>query len=139
MACAVSYGVNMLLTPLFTPPLDTAVGGERTCVQLIDVILTEDGSYQFGFDRLEQWISLCDKCGVRYLEFSHLFTQWGAAHAPKSWQPKPPALQSSFRSSAGHRLHWRRIPYFSRRLPACSDEIHPKASSGKTLLFSHFR
>ena len=29
--------VNVILTPVFTPPLDTAVGGERTTVQLVDV------------------------------------------------------------------------------------------------------
>lgn len=96
MACAVSYGVNMLLTPLFTPPLDTAIGGERTCVQLIDVILAKDGSYRFGFERLERWISLCDKCGVRYLEFSHLFTQWGAAHAPKIMAAKASCPSEQF-------------------------------------------
>lgn len=30
-------GMNMLLTPFFTPPLDTFIGGERTCVQLVDI------------------------------------------------------------------------------------------------------
>lgn len=97
MACAVSYGINMLLTPLFTPPLDTAVGGERTCVQLIDVTISEDGSYLFGFEKLEHWLALCDKCGVRYLEFSHLFTQWGAAHAPKIMATKASCPSERFR------------------------------------------
>lgn len=82
MLAAASYGVNMLLTPLFTPPLDTAVGAERTTVQLVDVRRTPAG-YEFGLDKLERWISLCDRCNIRYLEFSHLFTQWGAGHAPK--------------------------------------------------------
>lgn len=26
---------------------------------------------------------MCDRSGVKYFEFSHLFTQWGAKHAPK--------------------------------------------------------
>lgn len=82
MQAAASYGVNMLLTPLFTPPLDTAVGGERTTVQLVDVYRTEKG-YEFGLEKLERWIGLCDRCQIRYLEFSHLFTQWGAEYAPK--------------------------------------------------------
>ena len=30
-------GFNMLLTPIFTPPLDTAVGGERMTTQLVGV------------------------------------------------------------------------------------------------------
>ncbi|RHP36208.1 DUF4091 domain-containing protein [Lachnotalea sp. AF33-28] len=82
MMNAASCGVNMLLTPLFTPPLDTAPGGERTTVQLVDVYRTREG-YEFGLDKLERWIALCDRCGMKYLEFSHLFTQWGAGFAPK--------------------------------------------------------
>ncbi|HZG83642.1 DUF4091 domain-containing protein [Paenibacillus sp.] len=79
---AVKNGVNMILTPLFTPPLDTQVGGERPTVQLVDVFVT-DGGYSFGFERLQRWVELCRKRGVEYFEFSHLFTQWGAKHAPK--------------------------------------------------------
>ncbi|WP_249862421.1 DUF4091 domain-containing protein [Paenibacillus konkukensis] len=79
---AVRHGVNMILTPVFTPPLDTAVGGERPTVQLVDVEQT-GSSYRFGFDKLRRWVELCDKRGIRYFEFSHLFTQWGAKHAPK--------------------------------------------------------
>lgn len=79
---AVDHGINMLLTPLFTPPLDTQVGGERPTVQLVDV--EKDGSsYRFGFEKLERWVGLCRERGVRYFEMSHLFTQWGAKHAPK--------------------------------------------------------
>lgn len=78
----VKHGINMLLTPLFTPPLDTLVGGERPTVQLVDVYRTEIG-YQFDFKKLKRWIDLGEKLGVRYFEFTHLFTQWGAKHAPK--------------------------------------------------------
>ena len=78
----VQRGCNMMLTPLFTSPLDTAVGGERTTTQLIDVKV-EDGEYHFGFDRLKRWIDLCKKCGIQYFEMSHLFSQWGAKYAPK--------------------------------------------------------
>ncbi|MFC5653267.1 DUF4091 domain-containing protein [Paenibacillus solisilvae] len=80
---AADHGVNMLLTPLFTPPLDTAVGGERPTVQLIHVEQIGEDLYRFGFDRLERWARICGKYGVTFLEFSHLFTQWGAHHAPK--------------------------------------------------------
>lgn len=79
---AVKNGINLLLTPVFTPPLDTAIGGERLTTQLIDVTVT-DGKYEFGFDRLDRWIDMCDRVGVRRFEISHLFTQWGAKHAPK--------------------------------------------------------
>lgn len=80
---AVRYGMNMILTPLFTPPLDTAVGGERMTVQLVEVRVDAVGTYAFDFSRLQRWIKLCRARGMRYFEFSHLFTQWGAKHAPK--------------------------------------------------------
>ena len=37
----------MLLTPVFTPPLDTTVNGERLTVQLVDV-RRDAGVYSFG-------------------------------------------------------------------------------------------
>lgn len=79
---AVQHGINMILTPLFTPPLDTAIGSERPTVQLVGVT-AENYGYSFDFSLLERWIDLCNACGVRYFEMSHLFTQWGAKHAPK--------------------------------------------------------
>jgi len=82
MRTAVRNGINMILTPIFTPALDTAIGGERPTVQLIDVTLN-GGEYSFGFDKLDRWLDLCDSCGVEYFEIAHLFTQWGAGHAPK--------------------------------------------------------
>lgn len=80
---AVRRGCTMLLTPHITPALDTRVGGERTTVQLVDVTVTEDGGYEFGFENLRRWIDMALRCGVRQLEMAHLFTQWGARHAPK--------------------------------------------------------
>lgn len=79
---AVDHGVNMLLVPMFTPPLDTRVGGERKTAQLIDVYKTE-GGYKFGFDRLVEFMKHISELGIKYFEMSHLFTQWGAKAAPK--------------------------------------------------------
>ena len=75
-------GGNMMLVPLFTSPLDTAVGLERTTTQLVDVEV-KDGAYVFGFDQVKRWIDLCKKYGIEYFEMSHLFSQWGAKYAPK--------------------------------------------------------
>ena len=75
-------GINMLLTPVFTPPLDTEIGGERRTTQLVEVI-RENGAYSFDFEKLDRWIDMLDRCGIEYIEISHLFTQWGAKHAPK--------------------------------------------------------
>lgn len=85
---AVRRNCNMLYTPVFTPPLDTAVGGERRTIQLVDVILEDDAPktdsrYSFDFEKLEQWIRMGERCKIKYYEISHLFTQWGAEHAPK--------------------------------------------------------
>ncbi len=79
---AVKYGVNTLLTPVFTPPLDTAVGGERDTMQLVGVS-EENGAYTFDFSLLDKWVAMCDRVGIRYFEISHFFTQWGAKAAPK--------------------------------------------------------
>ena len=79
---AVKNGINMLLTPTFTPPLDTQIGGERLTTQLVEVTVT-DGKYSFNFDLLDRWVQMCDRIGVKYFEITHLFTQWGAKHAPK--------------------------------------------------------
>lgn len=79
---ATKHGMNMLLTPLFTPPLDTEVGKERPTVQLIDVE-KNGGNYEFCFDKLSRWIKMSSEQGIKYFEFAHFFTQWGAEHAPK--------------------------------------------------------
>ncbi len=76
------YGMNCVLTPLFTPPLDTEVGKERPTVQLVDVNLS-NGKYTFNFDKLSKWIDVAQKCGITHFEMSHFYTQWGARHAPK--------------------------------------------------------
>ncbi len=79
---AVENGINMILTPVFTPALDTAVGHERLTVQLVK-IKKENENYIFDFSLLEKWIDLCSAEGIEYFEIAHFFTQWGAAHAPK--------------------------------------------------------
>lgn len=79
---AVEYGMNCVLTPIFTPPLDTEFGKERPTVQLIDVYIN-NGKYSFDFNKLTQWIKMAENCGIRYFELAHFFTQWGANHAPK--------------------------------------------------------
>ena len=82
MRTAAEYGQTMILTPMFTPPLDTAVGGERLTVQLVGVTV-ENGTYSYDFTLLDRYMDLALSCGLKYFEMSHLFTQWGAEHAPK--------------------------------------------------------
>ncbi|MBE5782789.1 MAG: DUF4091 domain-containing protein [Clostridiales bacterium] len=77
----VRHRQNTLLLPAFTPPLDTPVGSERMNVQLVDV-KKEPSGWHFGFDRMRTFIAHAKACGIRYFEHSHLFSQWGASHAP---------------------------------------------------------
>ncbi len=83
IATAVRNGINMILTPVFTPELDTYIGGERMITQLVDITVTGKREYQFGFEKLERWIDMCRRLGVEYYEIPHFFTQWGAKAAPK--------------------------------------------------------
>ncbi|MDE5756824.1 MAG: DUF4091 domain-containing protein [Clostridia bacterium] len=76
------YGMNVVLTPIFTPPLDTKKGGERLTVQLIKVTVN-NGEYSFDFANLDKWIDTCHRVGIDYFEMAHFFTQWGAKKCPK--------------------------------------------------------
>ena len=79
---AADNGINMILTPLFTPALDTEVGGERPTIQLVG-ISKEGNRYTFDFSKLDRWIALCRECGIQYFEMPQFFTQWGAKFTPK--------------------------------------------------------
>ncbi len=82
VAMAAHTGINMILTPIFTPALDTAVGTERPTMQLVN-IENIGGKYKFDFTLLERWVKMCRKYGIKNFEMAHLFTQWGAAFCPK--------------------------------------------------------
>jgi hypothetical protein len=80
---AAEHGINTITTPVFTPPLDTAIGTERPTVQLVDVEVVGKDEYRFDMRRLEKWIDVTRACGMTDFEISHLSTQWGAKFAPK--------------------------------------------------------
>ena len=82
MKTAADYGMNTILTPVFTPPLDVDVGGERPTIQLVD-ITEEGGKYSFDFRNLKKWIEVSKKAGINNFEIAHFFTQWGAEYTPK--------------------------------------------------------
>lgn len=82
MKTAADHGMNMILTPIFTPALDTAVGGERTTVQLVDVEKNGD-KYTFDLKKLKKWIATAEENGIKYFELAPMYTQWGATNAPK--------------------------------------------------------
>lgn len=79
---AASYlGINTILTPVITPPLDTAPGTERPNVQLVRIEKNGD-SYTFDFALLKKWIDLSRKHNINHFEISHLFSQWGLEYSP---------------------------------------------------------
>ncbi len=85
-ACFVSnaakHRMNTLLLPAFTPPLDMPIGGKRKNVQLVGITVGADGTYTFDFSRMRRYVTLALECGITYFEHCHLFSQWGAEHAP---------------------------------------------------------
>ena len=78
----VKHGMNTLMTPLWTPPLDTAIGGERPTTQLL-IISKKGKKYTFDFSRLERYVDMALECGITHFAMSHAFTQWGAKATPK--------------------------------------------------------
>lgn len=80
IAAAADEGINMILVPIHTPPLDTAVGTTRPCVQLVEIEKKEE-CYSFSFGKFHRFIEICKRNGIRYFEMAHLFSQWGAKYA----------------------------------------------------------
>ena len=81
MKVAAELGINMLLTPVITPALNTNPGMYRSCTQLVKIEKIDD-KYYFDFTLLKRWITLCKKTGIKYYEISYLFSQWGLKYSP---------------------------------------------------------
>lgn len=79
---AYDHSQNTIMTPIFTPPLDTEEGEERLTIQLVGMAKDED-SYAFDFTKLTRWSEMLKKVGIEYIEFPPFFTQWGAKFTPK--------------------------------------------------------
>ena len=82
MLLATEHGLNTVLVPVLTPPLDTEIGSERPTTQLVDIYI-KNGDYVFDFARFHRFVDLAFECGYKNLEINHMFTQWGAKCAPK--------------------------------------------------------
>ena len=78
---AADIGINMILVPVHTPPLDTEVRTRRTCVQLVDIAKIGD-TYEFDFSKFHRFIAICKKHGIKFFEIAHMFSQWGSKCAP---------------------------------------------------------
>ena len=74
---------NMLLTPLWSLPLDMIPGvTSRPVCQLLRVSY-DKGCWGFDFTLLERWITTAQKCGIKNFEMVHAFSQWGLHTAPE--------------------------------------------------------
>jgi hypothetical protein len=89
--------VTSVLTPTWTPPLDTAEGHTRPFVQLVG-IREDDVGYALDFTQLDRWLGICRELGFTGIEIAHLFTQWGARHTP--------AIQVATAEGLEHRFGW---------------------------------
>lgn len=75
------HGMDCLLVPLITPPLD----GVKRPIQLLGVA-DHGGRYEFDWTQVLRWLRLARKYGVRVFEWTHLFTQWGVEHAARIYR-----------------------------------------------------
>ena len=118
------HGMTTLLTPAFTPPLDTPVGQERMNVQLVDITRHENG-YTFDFSRLERFLRLAMENGIRYFEHAHFFSQWGAAHAPNIYAETPEGYRRIFgwETDASGEEYRRFLTAYLTALTAFSDRL----------------
>ena len=106
----VSHGQDTLYVPIITPPLE----GFRRPVQLLGIsrdgeVDGDDARYRFDWSWVRRWVDLAKSAGIERFEWAHLFTQWGAAHAPRVyadhgedahelWPPETPAMSETYRT-----------------------------------------
>ncbi|CAI9405406.1 DUF4091 domain-containing protein [Aestuariimicrobium sp. T2.26MG-19.2B] len=124
IASAADMGVTAVLTPVWTPSLDTAVGTYRPNVQLLGVWHDEDG-YQFNTDLLDRFLGLLREHGIRQVEIAHLFTQWGARRTPQVWVDTAEGPQMRFGwHVAATDPAWRE--FLAEAIPFLRDHLEPE-------------
>ncbi len=131
----VAHGQNVILTPIFTPPLD----GVKRPTQLLGVQRSGD-TYQFDWSYVRRWIDEASAAGLEKFEWAHLFTQWGARSAIRVyaghgedgtllWDPETPATSDTYRTLLAQLMpEWKRfideLGLLERSLFHLSDEPH---------------
>jgi len=82
MGNLVAHYNTCMYVPIFTPPTD----GVKRPSQLLRVGTDEEGSYTFDWSEVDRWIATAEQLGAEFFEWTHLFTQWGAANAIRIYQ-----------------------------------------------------
>jgi len=99
-----AHGGTCQYVPVFTPPTD----GVKRPTQLLRVSQAADGAFDFDFADVRKWVRMARRCGAEFFEWTHLFTQWGAARAIRVyrrnadessllWPPETPACAPVYR------------------------------------------
>lgn len=130
IAAAAKVGVNMILTPIHTPPLDTEIGTTRPCVQLVDIEKNGD-TYTFDFTKFKRFVAIAKKSGIEYFEMAHLFSQWGAKCAPN--------IMVTENGKTDYKFGWHvaaddpeYIAFLKQYLKAVTDELKAEGIDGNT-------
>ena len=130
IAAAAKVGVNMILTPIHTPPLDTEIGTARPCVQLVDIEKKGD-TYTFDFTKFKRFVAIAKKSGIQYFEMAHLFSQWGAKCAPN--------IMVTENGKTDYKFGWHvaaddpeYISFLKQYLKAVTDELKAEGIDGNT-------
>jgi hypothetical protein len=111
MANHAAHGGTCQYVPIFTPPTD----GVKRPTQLLRVRRGPDGVYAFDFRDVRRWLRTARRCGARFFEWTHLFTQWGVEHAIRVyetnadegsllWPPETGATSPTYRAFLGRFL-----------------------------------
>ncbi len=103
LADLAEHNLDVTHLPLFTPPTD----GVKRPTQLLNV--TREGErYVFDWSLVRRWVKAAESNGLRYFEWPHLFTQWGAKYAVRVydghgetetplWDPETPGVSPVYR------------------------------------------
>jgi len=99
------HGNDTIYAPVFTPPLD----GVKRPTQLLGVRRLGKDRYAFDWRQTRRWVATAQRQGLTHFEWTHLFTQWGAANAIRVyegpnrderllWPAETPATSPTYRA-----------------------------------------
>ena len=93
---------------IHVPALTPATDGVKRPVQLLKITKSGRHTYAFDWSDVKRYIDTAKAAGLRFFEWSHLFTQWGCKHAihvydgqghdeKLLWKPDTPATSTTYR------------------------------------------
>jgi len=107
------HGCDTIYVPVFTPPTD----GVKRPTQLLRVKRTGPDAYSFDWRDVRAWVRLAKKCGLKFFEWTHFFTQWGCERAIRIYEKRQGADRLLWPPSTGATSRTYRA-FLARFLPA---------------------